>query len=438
MIQLCLFSDWFSTHLSGFVSFLAAEADRVGVPALHVAPPFLVGGPDELENDQIHLKSVVACRFLTYITSSVSSVLNAAQDVTLIDDDQDMEDEPVAGVSNPGTLDAILRIVKGNSQKLNVVRPLKISFDRLAESTSALETQVRLRRKQDNVIFARIKEESDAEINRSREDRVVITGLERASAVSTSHAEKKAHYSRVITGLIATACPDLDPKPAVLDVFVTLRRDQSKPSVEVRLDSVAGALSFRKAASALAKAKTMEFQALFFSNSATRATSVRVEIMRQIAKKLTTGTESAFVHGFLSRPVLRYEVKEGCQSYCSGTGRSYNFVDSVTRFGDLVMPTDLAPAYKRAGDTFRGAMEQYFILLVEGGCGQADANLEPLGTPSRRGVRGGRRGRVGPRGGTSLGRSGVKRANDFGSPNEPSRKKGLTRTEEKKEDETFN
>ena len=392
--------------------------------------PFAIAGPEELESDQIHLKSVVADRFLVNVAQSISSVLSAAADVTLIDVDQSEEDlDIVIEATNPeDRLEAILRIVKGNSQKLNVVRPLKVSFDLLAESTSVLETQVRLRRRQDNLIFARIKEDSDSEINRSREDRVIISGLDRASSGSMSHAEKKAHYSEVVTRLIATSCPALEPKPTVLDVFVTLRKDQAKPMVEVRLSSAVGALAFRKASSTLAKADTGEFKSLFFSNSATRATSVRVEIMRQIAKKLTTETETAFVHGFLSRPVMRYEVKESCQSYCSGTGRSYNFVDSVSRFGDLLMPSDLAPAYKRAGDTFRGAMEQYFILLVEDGSGQAEANLVPLGTPNRRGGRGrsGRGGRGAPRDYRSAltgGRTGTKRSGTSEPPNEPSRKK---------------
>ena len=358
--------------------------------------PFAIAGPEELESDQIHLKSVVADRFLVNVAQSISSVLSAAADVTLIDVDQSEEDpDIVIEATNPeDRLEAILRIVKGNSQKLNVVRPLKVSFDLLAESTSVLETQVRLRRRQDNLIFARIKEDSDSEINRSREDRVIISGLDCASSGSMSHAEKKAHYSEVVTRLIATSCPALEPKPTVLDVFVTLRKDQAKPMVEVRLSSAAGALAFRKAASTLAKADTGEFKSLFFSNSATRATSVHVEIMRQIAKKLTTETETAFVHGFLSRPVMRYEVKESCQSYCSGTGRSYNFVDSVSRFGDLLMPSDLAPAYKRAGDTFRGAMEQYFVVLAEVGDAPvaSGSNQSPIGSRGGRGARFGFRG----------------------------------------------
>jgi len=53
---------------------------------------------------------------------------------------------------------------------------------------------------------------------------------------------------------------------------------------------VAGALAFRKAGSLLAKAHSAEFASLFFSNSVTQATKVWVEVMKAVAKKLSTPT----------------------------------------------------------------------------------------------------------------------------------------------------
>ena len=112
--------------------------------------------------------------------------------------------------------------------------------------------------------------------------------------------------------------------------------------------------------------------------------------MRAIAKKLTTTSETAYVQGFISKPALHYVVKEGMPSHCAGTGRSYNFVDSVTRYGDLLMPLDLAPAYKRAGDTFKGSMEHYFVVLKEDDV--VGANHFPLGRRGAHGFRGAVRG----------------------------------------------
>lgn len=277
--------------------------------------------------------------------------------------DEDVQSEADVDGNEEDRLGAILKIVKSNSRRLSGVNALRDTLSRLDDRTSTFESQVRLRRQQDNLIFARLKEDADAELNRSREDRVVISGMEKAPGGPSSHQEKKAHYTNLVTDLVAKACPELVPPPVVVDIFVSFNRNQTSPTVEAKFDSVSGALNFRKAASALGKAKDPSFVKLYFSNSVTQATKVRVEIMRAVAKKLTTTTENAFVHGFLSRPLLRYESVG--PSVASGTGRNYSFVDVVSKFGDLVLSHELASAYRRAGGTFRGAMEQYFVVLRE-------------------------------------------------------------------------
>lgn len=101
----------------------------------------------ELESDGIHLKASFGDRFLAHITQCVSTEVNSLAEVTIVDDEMasDSNDE-VAEVAGPSRTDdplaTILRIVQGNSLKLNVVKPLKKSFERLAESSTALETQV--------------------------------------------------------------------------------------------------------------------------------------------------------------------------------------------------------------------------------------------------------------------------------------------------------
>lgn len=329
-----------------------------------------------LEADRVHLIPSAGDSFLAHISSGIGVLLGSAaetDDVTLVDafipldsgDSDSSDDNDDVSVKKGDRLGAILRIVTSNSRKLSSVKPLKDSVARLVETSQDFERQVRLRRQRDNYVFARLKEDADSELNRSRENRVVISGLDRASTSATSHQAKKDHYLAVVTGLILKACPELNPKPIVEEVFVNLRRDQANPSIEAKFNSVSGALAFRKSAASLAKAQDPDFAKLFFANSVTQATRVRIEIMRAIAKKLTTSTEKAFVQGFLSRPVLRYLSEVEGESLASGTGRSYSFVDAVSRFGDLVTDGDLASAYKRAGMTFQGAMEQYFILLTE-------------------------------------------------------------------------
>jgi hypothetical protein len=132
-----------------------------------------------------------------------------------------------------------------------------------------------------------------------------------------------------------------------------------------RFDSISGAQLFRREAVKLAKAKHDEFNALFFSNSVTQSTRVRIEILRELSKRLTTATEVAFVQGFISRPVIQYRVKEGERSRADGVGRSYTFVDAMAKFGSKLAQKDLSTAYLRAGNTFDGALSQYFVVLKD-------------------------------------------------------------------------
>ena len=391
--------DWYSETLPALNDWLTTEILRLALPNLRLVPSIDVA-PEMLEKDGVHLTPPAGDLFLRQLGLNLTSVLSSLADVTLMDrsnsQDSASSDDEIQSVAEGGDdrLGAILKIVTSNSKKLSSVKPLQETIAKMEESSRVFESQVRLRRQRDNLVFARIKEESDAELNRSRENRVVISGLERASAVLSTHQSKKDHYTLLVNGLITKACPDLDPKPAVVDIIVSIRRDQVQPSVEAVLDSVAGAFAFRKAASTLAKALNPDFSQLFFSNSITQATRVRIEIMKAIAKKLTTKTENAYVQGFMSRPMLRYLSRDPAVSLCSGTGRNYSFVDSVSRFGDLVLVHDLTAAYKRAGSTFQGAMEQYFVVLAEVGDMPvaSGSNQSPIGNRGGRGARAGFRG----------------------------------------------
>ena len=388
--------------------------------SLAVLPQFVVTSA-MLESDGVHLNPTSGDLFLGHLCQNVQASINSPSEVTLVEEivsssESDEEEVDAASVGDDDRLGAILKIVKSNSKRLRSVKPLRDTLTKLDERTTAFETQVRLRRQRDNLVFARIKEESDWELNKSRENRVVISGLERVSRGSTSHQEKKDHYLKVLIGLVSKACPDLDPQPVISDVIVSLQRNQASPSIEARFDSVSNAFAFRKAASTLAKAQSPDFGKLYFSNSVTQATRVRIEIMKAIAKKLTTLTEEAYVQGFISRPLLRYLARDPSVNLCAGTGRSYTFVNAVSRYGDLVHSHELVSAYKRAGSTFQGAMEQYFVLLKE-------AEDIPVQSGSNRAPIGPHRGRGGPFRGLDVGRRGRKRLGGGTPPGTPFKKK---------------
>jgi hypothetical protein len=53
-------------------------------------------------------------------------------------------------------------------------------------------------------------------------------------------------------------------------------------------------------------------------------------------------------------PLLRRDVKPH---------KSYTFVDAVENFGHLIFRSDLDSAYNRAGNAFKGQLQQNFIVL---------------------------------------------------------------------------
>jgi len=186
-------------------------------------------------------------------------------------------------------LDQILDVVSRTSARMDSLQRLGKTVDGIARKTSDFEVFVRRRFREDDFIFARMKEESDAEFNRARENRVVVSGLQGPSSTPTTHAIKKKHYTDLLTRLVSLACASVDPLPVIVDVYVNLRRENGgQPLVEAKFDSVSGALMFRREGVRLAKAKHAEFGSLFFSNSVNQSTRVRIEILKALAKKLAT------------------------------------------------------------------------------------------------------------------------------------------------------
>jgi hypothetical protein len=254
-----LILGWYFSKLPELNAWLSSEVSRMNLPSLRLVPPFVV---DEsmLEPDGVHLLPTTRDSFLAQLSNNVQLAIPVLDEVTLVDDftnvgsSEDESDESAndqATTTSRDRLGTILQIVKSNARRLGTVKPLRDALMKLDEWSTAFEAQVRIRRQRDNLVFARLKEEADSELNRSRENRVAISGLDRLSSGSTSHSDKKAHYQKLVTDLVTKVCPDADPKPTVLDVFVNLNKNQVSPSIEATFDSVSGALSFRKAALAL-------------------------------------------------------------------------------------------------------------------------------------------------------------------------------------------
>ena len=143
------------------------------------------------------------------------------------------------------------------------------------------------------------------------------------------------------------------------------------------------------------------------SNSVNLATRIRVDIMKAIARKITNRDEVAYVAGFTSRPMMHIRKAGGGDS--ARPLKSFSYIDSVSRFGNMLDRKDLETAYGRAGRSFNGQLRQNFVVLNKMEQ-EALMSVNPGPSNSRQGPSGRGGGGAGVAGGRSMGARGQKRA----------------------------
>jgi hypothetical protein len=236
--------------------------------------------------------------------------------------------------------------------------------DKLTVRLDNLEKQVKIRRNEDNVVFARIREEMDSATNRQKEDKIVITGITSSVYPPPDLAQRKVWLRKIVDDVIKSIVPDF----AGQIVYVNQGRSMGKmiPLVEVKLDSVENASLIRKAFAEKKKSGT-DLGRLFIANCVNLATRVRVDILKALARKVSNSNTVAYAVPFVSRPVMQIRSKE---SGMGSEARSFSFTDAVSKYGHLLKHFELAEAYRRAGNHFVGQMEQQFLVLREQSGGQ--------------------------------------------------------------------
>jgi hypothetical protein len=150
-------------------------------------------------------------------------------------------------------------------------------------------------------------------------------------------------------------------------VYVSQGKQNSDalPMLEVKLDKQEHAVAIRKAFAERRKRKELpdNLDKLFIANCVILATRVRIDVMKAVARKVTSKDELAYVSGFISRPMMHIR-KAGAPSNQKPL-KSFTFIDTISRFGRLVEKEDLDAAYARAGRAFSGGMRQNFVVLGE-------------------------------------------------------------------------
>jgi uncharacterized membrane protein YgcG len=266
----------------------------------------------------------------------------------------------------------------------------------------------------DNLMFARIREELDAAANLKREDRVVVNGITSKSPLPSDNRQRLEKLKELAMDIFKEIKPDFVGK--ILFASQGRTAEGSLPTVEVKLDKVEHAIAIRKAFAIAKKNGVLKghLEKVFIANSVNPPTRVRIEIMKAIAKKITTTRDQAYVVGFIPRPVMHIKKKGDQAPY-----KTYSFVDAIKYHGGSVEQEDLGGAYARAGRAFEGQLQQNFVLLRDSESGQAQNQFHAARQARGRGrgrgsdYRSGSGSASGSGSGSGLGRGGGK---DGGAP----------------------
>jgi len=229
--------------------------------------------------------------------------------------------------------------------------------DDLERRVEALENQAKVRQDSDNLVFARLREEMDAATNRSKEDRIVITGITSKEIPPVDPGQKKIWIQKIVLDIFAILIPDFGGK--IIFINQSKSNGHHIPLVEVKIDTRENAAAIRKAFAEKKKAGA-DLGRIFVSNSVNLATRVRVDVLKALARKISVGNISAHAVPFVSKPVMHVRHVDG-----GSDTKTYTFTDSVAKYGHPLKQVELGEAFRRAGNAFKGQLQQHFVVLRE-------------------------------------------------------------------------
>ena len=283
------------------------------------------------EDDRIHLTKESGVFLVESLMSGANEFFRAKDFITIdenMEEDDDEEDESESETPR---------------------------LDNVEKDVSMLKADILARRHFDSLVTARLCEAQDTDLNKSREDRIVINGLTNTVPMPILADEKEKWKKEMVAGVVNSIVPG----SATKIVFINLggNRDRAIPLCEVKFADRETAIQIRKEFAAKKKGG-QDYGRLGIFNSVTLATRVRIEILWAMAKKIQNEKETATVLGYSSRPTLQVKDKSGQRRPLS-----LGFADSLMRYGKMLKEGDLVSAYKKAGTSFAGLLQQNFVVM---------------------------------------------------------------------------
>jgi hypothetical protein len=208
------------------------------------------------------------------------------------------------------------------------------------------------RKLEDNKSFAALREEADFNVNKSKQDRVVVFGLTSKTPLPASKPDRIKALKDLVMQQFLKIKPGYDGSINFIS-HLNFAGDRI-PAVECRMNSVEKAIEIRKECGRVRKADKAG-QHVFVTNCVTATTRVRIEIMSKISMRLNESKVESYCITFEPRPILR--VKHDKLGW-----KSFHFVEAIEKFSHLLKKDDLSAAYSKAS-IIREPIEQIFIIM---------------------------------------------------------------------------
>jgi hypothetical protein len=235
----------------------------------------------------------------------------------------------------------------------------------LAERVGKLEEKSKL----DNLVMARQQEELDGIANEKTEDRFVVTGIYIPGFYRMKPEEKISRMKKETQSIV-----DHIMTPEKCDVvFVTQvnRTARSGPvTINAKMRDQETAKKFRTTFAKKMKDYNKdgnvpnELRGVNVLPVQRLATRVRIDILRGLADVVKEDSDervSAYVISHIPRPILKIDIDMGQKSY----SRTFAFTEAIeyVRLNHDITKLKKHQAYARAGSSFKGMMEQLFVVL---------------------------------------------------------------------------
>ena len=375
-ILVCLLSFFFLIHFrySEAVETIAAEFLK-RVDNLNRRNVYVIKGTERdkqiFDSRLVHLTSEAGYDYLLEVLGEAEKSFEIEMEVVEEEAEEGMEVVVVAEAEKSKKMleDESGPIVQASGSRRNI-----------QEQIDEIVVDIKERRHNDSMVLARIREEQDYQLNTKKEDRLLLMGLSSETRQPAGQAEAK----KWLTDIVGAVLNKIVPESAEHIQFVNAIRGAGGevPVCEAKMKEKEWAVKIRREFGKLKKDGKIEGR-LFIANSVTLATRVRLEVLRAIARKCSSPREDMHVVAFTSRPLLQVKPKDG------GQMTTLTFVDAIARLGKRMTEADFGFAYGRAGISFKGQMQQNFVVLhekgVKAGAGQwGGASRPDVGNRNKR------------------------------------------------------